>query len=168
MALSYGRKPYGRRESFWKSIKYIINTFKYMKNTLIIKGEFIDLNTYVAGMNRNRFIGAKYKKEETERVWGCCKEAGLQLIKNPVFLVFEWYSPNKRKDKDNISFAKKAILDGLVLANVLKDDGWDNIIGFLDVFYVDKSTPRVEITFTEDPGEIKIKKYIELGIKNNL
>jgi hypothetical protein len=152
-------ETYGRGNLLWE----LINIYTYMKG-LTIKGEFTDLNTYIHGMNRNRFIGAKYKKDETERVWSECKIAGLKLIEEPVFIIFEWYSPNKRKDKDNISFAKKAILDGLVLAKVLKNDGYDSI-GFLDVFYVDKNDPRVQITFSEDPSEIKIKKYIDFTHK---
>jgi len=137
---------------------------KYMQS-LTLKGEFTDLNTYIHGMNKNRFIGARYKKDETERVWAECKVARLKPMKNPVFIVFEWFSPDKRKDKDNISYAKKSILDGLVRAGVLKNDGWDNILGFLDYFYINKTDPRVVISFYENPEKIKIEEFIDLTRK---
>lgn len=134
-------------------------------NSLILKGEFTDLNTYINKERTNRFLASSIKRDETERVWAECKIAGLKLIKEPVFIVFEWFSPDKRKDKDNISFAKKSILDGLVLAKVLKDDGYNNIIGFLDIFYIDKNNPRTVISFYKNPEKIKIEEFIDLTRK---
>lgn len=47
---------------------------------------------------------------------------------------------------DNISsFGRKVIQDALVKTHVLQNDGWNEIIGFRDDFYIDKENPRVEV-----------------------
>lgn len=62
-----------------------------------------------------------------------------------VTLAFVWYEPNQKRDKDNIAFAKKFILDALQEAGTLTGDGWSQVVGFSDEFHVDKENPRIEI-----------------------
>ena len=62
-----------------------------------------------------------------------------------MYITFRWLCKNKKKDKDNIAFAKKFILDGLVEAGVIKNDGWDDIEGFQDEFEIDAKNPRIEV-----------------------
>lgn len=62
---------------------------------------------------------------------------------------FLWIEKDKRRDLDNIAFAKKFILDALVGANVLKGDGWSCVKGFKDSFSVDKYRPRIEVYIDE-------------------
>lgn len=71
-----------------------------------------------------------------------------KALDQPLHFHFTWYCPNKRKDPDNISFAKKFILDGLQVAGVIENDGWKQIAGFSDAFYLDKQNPRVELTIS--------------------
>lgn len=61
-------------------------------------------------------------------------------------LCFRWFEKNRQRDKDNIAFAKKFILDALQTAKILVNDGWSQIRYFHDEFEVDKDNPRVEIT----------------------
>ncbi len=113
---------------------------------LIIKGELCDLNKFLKAMSNNRFGGGKIKKEETERVYWACKEQKLKPVKAyPVEIYFHWFSKNLRKDIDNVAFSKKFILDGLVMAKVLENDGRRHIMGFEDSFFIDKDNPRVEV-----------------------
>jgi len=133
-----------------------------MDQVLTIKGELTDLNTYIQKERGSRFAAANIKKDETERVWAECKVQRIEPQKKGCFIVFTWYAKDKRKDKDNIAFAKKFILDGLVTARVLENDTWEFVSGFLDIFEIDENNPRVEIHFGEKPDEIKIKKlYIQ-------
>lgn len=74
---------------------------------------------------------------------------GDYVIKEPVKISYVWYEPNKKRDKDNIAFAKKFIQDALVELGVLKNDGWANIVGFTDEFKISKDNPRVEVTIKE-------------------
>jgi Holliday junction resolvase RusA-like endonuclease len=41
------------------------------------------------------------------------------------------------------------IQDALVKAKVLKNDGWKEITGFQDNFFVDKDNPRIEVEIQE-------------------
>ena len=61
----------------------------------------------------------------------------------PVKLKFVWYEPNSRKDCDNVSFAKKFILDALVEAGVLENDDPRHVGNFADYFKVNRDDPRV-------------------------
>ena len=114
---------------------------------LIIHGELTDLNTYVRAERGNKYAGASLKEKDTNRVYWECKSQKLKRIDSPVFVSCTWFCKNKKKDLDNIAFGKKFLLDGLVKAGVLSDDGWDEIRGFRDAFVVDKDNPRVEVEF---------------------
>jgi len=113
---------------------------------IVIPDSFPTLNEYVNAERTNRYIGAKIKKEETERVRLHCLRA--KKLDKPVFIYFFWHVKNARKDPDNIAFAKKFILDGLVQAGVIKDDTQKYIVGFQDEFFIDKNE-RVEIELEE-------------------
>lgn len=115
-------------------------------DTVTIKGELTDLNTYIDEERGNKFGAAKIKKRETFKCQLHFKKAD---IKGRIRVNYHWYSKNLRKDPDNISFAKKFILDGMVNSGFIKNDGQKQIAGFSDTFFVDKENPRVEIFITE-------------------
>lgn len=115
-------------------------------NSFTIHGEMVDLNTYIQSERGNRFAGSKLKKEETQRVYWEAKSQHMTAITEyPVIVSFVWYTKDLRKDVDNVAFAKKFILDGLVEAGVLKGDGRKFITGIRDLFEVDKNNPRTEV-----------------------
>lgn len=62
-----------------------------------------------------------------------------------VELAFRWYEPNKKRDLDNICFAKKFILDALVNNKIIVADSWRGVVGFTDKFFVDSNNPRIEV-----------------------
>ena len=67
-------------------------------------------------------------------------------IDKPVFMEYRWYERNKRRDLDNISsFGRTVIQDSLVL----KNDGWKEIQGFSDTFFLDADNPRIEVFIRE-------------------
>ena len=71
-------------------------------------------------------------------------------IDKPVFMEYRWYERNKRRDLDNISsFGRKVIQDSLVYAHVRKNDGWKEIQGFSDTFFLDADNPRIEVFIRE-------------------
>jgi hypothetical protein len=108
-----------------------------MKQTLILHYLPTSLNEYINAERTNKFMGAKIKKEETEKVIIECKFEELQPVRGRVKLFFYWYVKNKKKDPDNIAFAKKFIIDGLVEANVLKNDNLNTIVELHDYFVID-------------------------------
>ena len=118
---------------------------------LIIPGRMNGLNDLIAAERTNRYKAAKMKREDENLVlWaakGCLR--GWKA-KSPVMMHYKWYEPNTRRDKDNISsYGRKIIQDALVKGGYLENDGWKNIVGFDDEFFVDKKMPRVEVDIEE-------------------
>jgi len=95
-----------------------------------------DQNTYFNAERTNRFKAAEIKKTETASAMYACRQQRLKPMVGPVKIIFHWHLENKRKDPDNVCFAKKFILDGIVEAEVLKNDNLRFITGFEDHFIV--------------------------------
>ncbi len=123
-----------------------------MTYKIVIPGELPDLNTIIAESKRGRGKWQPYnemKQEYTNIVaWIAKSEIKKQLEK--IDLDITWICKNRRKDKDNImAGGLKMILDGLVVAGVIKNDGWSEIGSINNRFEVDKDNPRVEVEIRE-------------------
>lgn len=90
------------------------------------------LNEYINACRSNRFQGAKMKKDVEQDIMIFINR--LPAFDNPVRIHFHWIEENKRRDLDNICFAKKFILDALVKAGKLADDNRKNVTAFIDTF----------------------------------
>jgi Holliday junction resolvase RusA-like endonuclease len=113
-----------------------------------IPGRLPGINEYTQACRSNPFVGSKMKKDAEKAVM-CATNIGL-MIDRPVFIYYRFYEKNKRRDLDNISgFAHKVIQDALVKNGILENDGWANITGFDDSFFIDKEHPRIELTIHE-------------------
>jgi len=110
------------------------------------------LNEYSQAERTHAQKGAEMKRDMTElayvEVLSQINKHGLKIEKWPVQMAFQWRCPNKKKDPDNISFAKKFILDGMQQAGLIPNDGWTQIASFHDDFIVDKDNPRVIVVIT--------------------
>jgi Holliday junction resolvase RusA-like endonuclease len=115
------------------------------KHKFTIKGSLPDFNSF-APANWRKF--ARIKKKATEKVAEAAKD--LPKFTHPIFLKISYYPKDKRKDKDNIAASKKFILDGLIKAGKIPNDGWGEIDCWIEEFEVDKSNPRIEIEITEE------------------
>ena len=83
---------------------------------------------------------------------------GLHIDK-PIKIHYRIYEPNKKRDLDNIlSFIMKCTQDSLVLAGVIDNDGWNNIVGMSAEFFVDATKPRIEVYLIEKEGETNAGK----------
>ena len=122
--------------------------------TLIIYGKLPNLNEYTRACRTNKFAGAKMKSD-AEKIISLHIRQQLQGIafENAVKLSFRWYESNKRRDLDNVCFAKKFILDALVSNGIIIADGWQGVVGFTDNFFIDKEKPRIEVDIQE-AGEL--------------
>ena len=110
------------------------------------------VNRMIEACRNNKYIGAKMKQDVEENVWVYIKQQMKSTkIDSPVKINFTWIEENKKRDLDNICFAKKFILDALVKANVLKNDTQNYVKGFSDTFlYSDKNSVIVEIEEIEE------------------
>lgn len=124
--------------------------------TFTIPGRLPCLNDYirVERGGGGRYGAARLKSDTQEIIQWAIKGSALRnmQLEGPVTIHYLWVEPDRRRDKDNIAFAKKFIQDALVGAGVLANDGWRHITGFTDSFDVDAKNPRVEVT-VEWPGE---------------
>ena len=124
-----------------------------MERTLVIQGQLPNLNQYTKACRSNAYAGANMKKqaEKIIQVFIMQQLKGIHF-EGTVELDFRWYEPNKKRDLDNVCFAKKFILDALVSNKIIVADGWKGVIGFTDKFYVDAKNPRIEVDIKSVKG----------------
>ena len=115
---------------------------------MIIPGQLPGLNDITDTARANIRQAARQKREYTDRVAWCAKSAKLPHMEK-VDVKITWFEPNKKRDKDNINAGIKFILDGLVVAGVLDNDGWKQIGTITHDVQVDKLNPRVEVELQE-------------------
>lgn len=120
-------------------------------DTIIIPGELPDLNQIIAESKSHWGSYSSLKKTNTQLVAFCTKQAKVKQYKK-IDLEITWYCKDRRKDKDNVMAGTKFILDGLVQAGVIQNDGWANIGEIRHKFDVDKQEPRIEVKITEVAG----------------
>lgn len=96
---------------------------------------------------RNVYTYRTMKKRWGATISQVIRVARLQPM-HRVQVTFVWVEKNRRRNKDNIRFAAKFILDALVACGILPNDGWDEIEGFRDTFLVDASNPGVTVTMS--------------------
>lgn len=121
-----------------------------MRYKLTIPGTLPGLNDYTDMNRKNRYAAAQMKKKTQQLIAYCIMQQlrGVRFEK-PVRIAFTWHEPNRKRDKDNIAFAKKFIFDALVEIGVIPNDGWKNVDSFSDDFSVDNENPRVEVEIIE-------------------
>ena len=112
---------------------------------------FVTLNEYINAERKNRYIAANIKKKQTEAVALLTKKNKLEEGRYDIH--FTWLKPNNRQDHDNISFAKKFILDGLSKSGVIKNDTPRYVANFTDTFMVDKSKDYVRCVIRLEKNE---------------
>lgn len=113
--------------------------------TFTIPKELPGLNQVIRDAKTHWSNYAEIKKSHTIYVMGLAKR-NLTPIDYPISITFIWYCKDKRRDPDNIASAKKFIIDGLVEASIIPNDGWTQVVRFQDEFIVDKFNPRVVVT----------------------
>lgn len=123
-----------------------------MNYLLVIHGKLNNLNDYTTACRSNQYKGNSMKRRNEEKVLQeIYSQFGRLRIKKPVIMKYTWYEPDRRRDLDNISsFGRKVIQDALVASKVLVNDGWNEIKGFSDEFFVDSKNPRIEVLIMEE------------------
>lgn len=117
-----------------------------MEQTFEIPGRFVRLNEFY---RMGHWEQCKTKREHDGRVALCAKAAGIRPCKKRMRYHVLWVEQNRRRDLDNVAFAKKFIQDGLVKAGVIPNDTHHEIEGFSDDFGYDAKNPRIIVTIKE-------------------
>lgn len=126
-----------------------------MKNTLRIDCDFVYLNEYIDRERTNRMIASSIKKKLTNTVMEQALYANCNRPKRQVDMVFSWHVKGKH-DSDNIAFAKKFVLDGMVKAGILENDNPKWVRHLKDYIYHDVnkgSSDYVEVAWEEIDDE---------------
>jgi len=117
--------------------------------TLFIPGQLPGLNELISaakGYGGKGLGYSKLKRKWTDSIARLAKSKKIPAVTVAQFR-FLWVEPNRKRDPDNIAAGgRKLILDALVKAKVLPDDGWDEVWGWTDSFGINKHPGvRVEI-----------------------
>ena len=95
------------------------------------------LNEYTKACRTNAYAGAKMKAEAEEQLGWMIKAQGIQKAEGCQAVNFTWHETNRKRDLDNIAFAKKFVLDALVANGVLAGDGQKYVGVFTDSLKID-------------------------------
>lgn len=109
------------------------------------------MNEIVAASKSHHMRYANMKRTYTQLV--ALHARNLPKVERANFII-TWYCKNKRKDPDNVASGAKFVLDGLVDAGMIPNDGWNEIGDITHRFKVDKENPRVEIRIEEIKNEV--------------
>ena len=113
---------------------------------IVVSGELPGLNKIIDKSKAHHMAFASMKKKNTNLVtW---KAKGIPKMES-IYLNIKYYCKDRRRDPDNIAAAKKFILDGLVGAGVIENDGWKQVKGWSESWEKDKENPRIEIEIKE-------------------
>lgn len=88
------------------------------------------LNEYINECRNNKFAAAAMKRETENNIGWFIKR--LPVYTDPVIVHFVWIEKDRKRDLDNIAFAKKFIFDALVKFGKLAGDGQKYVVGFTD------------------------------------
>ncbi len=120
-----------------------------MTQRLWIPGPLPGMNEIIAAAKsggKGR-VYAAMKASHTSAVTLFARKARLKPIDFAVF-GFDWHEPTRRRDPDNLMAGAKFILDGLVKAGVIPNDGWDNVGGLVHCWTLSKNR-GVHVTIEE-------------------
>lgn len=120
-------------------------------NKIEIPFRLPSLNQYINECRKNKYAGANMKKTVDRDIGYYINK--LPQYKNPIKIHFTWVEENKRRDLDNVCFAKKFILDSMVKTGKLKADNRNCVVGFEDNFKYDKAS-KVILEIEEVKNEI--------------
>jgi len=128
----------------------------------VIPIRFDSFNDYTARLKRSQpkrhyFPAARYKRDVEDQIMWYIKAARIKPITEMCFISFIWYEERKgrekSRDKDNIAFAKKFILDALQKRMILPNDNDEWVAGFADFFvYGEGQRVIVRIESVEEAG----------------
>lgn len=111
---------------------------------LIIPGRLPSMNEIIKASKSHYLSYNSMKNKFTNLVAMQARKQNIPVMQS-VDVTITWYCKNKRIDPDNTASGVKFLLDGLVKAGKLPNDGFKNIGGIRHLFEIDKQNERVEV-----------------------
>lgn len=104
----------------------------------VIDMKLPSLNDYVKANRTNPKYANSYKQKIQSQINMFL--LNMPKYERPIKIHFTWIEGNKKRDLDNVAFAKKFILDAMVKYGHLKDDNRRYVTAFTDSFEYGKET----------------------------
>ena len=114
---------------------------------VVIDEKLPSLNEYINACRTNKYAAAKMKRDIEQLIGYYILR--LPRFEKPVKIHFHWVEGNEKRDIDNVSFAKKFILDALVKYHKLENDNRKNVYAFTDTFEYKKGITKVILEIEE-------------------
>lgn len=128
-----------------------------MRQSFTIYGTLDGLNEYTRACRSHRMSGARMKQGNEEVVRWALKGARLKPYARPVAVRITWVEgmrPGRSRfvprDKDNIRFAAKFILDAMQAEGVIPSDSWGAVDSITDVFRLNRSDPKIIVEVDDE------------------
>lgn len=109
------------------------------------------LNDYIKIERGNRYAAATFKKQLEHAIFCEILSQRVTPVKTAIRLNFIWHEQHSRRDKDNVAFSKKFILDAMQAAGILPNDNNKWVLGFRDDFVYGQGW-GVLVEITEEGG----------------
>jgi hypothetical protein len=126
-----------------------------MTQQLWIPGPLPGLNDIIDACKSGRGKSnayARMKAKWTNDIVMHIRAARLRPVES-AYLRFIWRETSKRRNPDNVAAGgRKLILDSLVAAKIIGNDGWNEVAGWNDAWMVD-ANPGVEVAIFESPRQ---------------
>lgn len=122
-----------------------------MNQTFFIDGVLPGLNEIIAASKVRSGKWSRYldlKESNGQYVAMVIRRAKLKPIERANF-IFTWVEKNQKRDKDNVRVGAKFILDALVAAKILPNDGWKQVGTLTDCYQVNADRPGVFVEMIE-------------------
>ena len=111
------------------------------------------LNDYVKACRTNVYVANKFKQDLEGDI--AVFLSGLPKFTKPITIHFHWVEQNRKRDIDNVAYAKKHILDAMVKMGCLKDDNRNCVAAFTDTFEFPKPKEKKEARVDLEIEEVK-------------
>ena len=103
-----------------------------------LPGENEIIKAAKSGKGKNNAY-TRLKKKWTDYVAAIFQDCHIRPM-GSIYVSFVWIEKNRKRDKDNITAAKKFIFDAMIKAGIIPNDGWKNIVGWRNSFKVNPHT----------------------------
>ena len=114
-----------------------------MEQIIHITGKIPSANEYIGACRTNAHVGARMKADIERMIM--IQLIRMKPIEEPIYLEFTWHERTRRRDKDNVAFGKKFVLDAMQKCGKLPNDNNAYIIGFSDRFDYDNGDYGVTV-----------------------
>lgn len=127
-----------------------------MTQSFQIPARLPSLNEMIAANRRNKYAGAKLKRETEEMIAAYITKSRITPVAMPCIVHMVFNEPTRKRDADNVESAKKFILDALVKSGILPGDSPRHVVGSPSFTTYSNAGSFVDVTIIEgSPNKLR-------------